>query len=184
MRTPLGIFIVIAIALLMDTYIFQAVKAVSQSVSPKAKVIIYTVYWSLSALAIISFLIFAFTDHNFLGKKFRTYLFATAIGLFLAKMVAIIFFLVDDVRRLIQWAAGKLFFNNPELSDMGSDGISRSAFISWLGFAAGGTLFGSLIYGFGNKYNYQVKKLKLSFDNLPAAFKPLLGFPPRSSLPS
>ena len=173
MRTPLGIFIVIAIALLMDTYIFQAVKAVSQSVSPKAKVIIYTVYWSLSALAIISFLIFAFTDHNFLGKKFRTYLFATAIGLFLAKMVAIIFFLVDDVRRLIQWAAGKLFFNNPELSDMGSDGISRSAFISWLGFAAGGTLFGSLIYGFGNKYNYQVKKLKLSFDNLPAAFKGL-----------
>ena len=173
MRTPFGIFIVIAIALLMDTYIFQAVKAVSQSVSPKAKVIIYTVYWSLSALAIISFLIFAFTDHNFLGKKFRTYLFATAIGLFLAKMVAIIFFLVDDVRRLIQWAAGKLFFNNPELSDMGSDGISRSAFISWLGFAAGGTLFGSLIYGFGNKYNYQVKKLKLSFDNLPAAFKGL-----------
>ena len=173
MRTPFGIFIVIAIALLMDTYIFQAVKAVSQSVSPKAKVIIYTVYWSLSALAIISFFIFAFTDHNFLGKKFRTYLFATAIGLFLAKMVAIIFFLVDDVRRLIQWAAGKLFFNNPELSDMGSDGISRSAFISWLGFAAGGTLFGSLIYGFGNKYNYQVKKLKLSFDNLPAAFKGL-----------
>ena len=173
MRTPVGIFIVIAIALLMDTYIFQAVKAVSQSVSPKAKVIIYTVYWSLSALAIISFLIFAFTDHNFLGKKFRTYLFATAIGLFLAKMVAIIFFLVDDLRRLIQWAAGKLFFNNPELSDMGSDGISRSAFISWLGFAAGGTLFGSLIYGFGNKYNYQVKKLKLSFDNLPAAFKGL-----------
>ena len=173
MRTPLGIFIVIAIALLMDTYIFQAVKAVSQSVSPKAKVIIYTVYWSLSALAIISFLIFAFTDHNFLGKKFRTYLFATAIGLFLAKMVTIIFFLVDDVRRLIQWAAGKLFFNNPELSDMGSDGISRSAFISWLGFAAGGTLFGSLIYGFGNKYNYQVKRLKLSFDNLPAAFKGL-----------
>ena len=173
MRTPLGIFIVIAIALLMDTYIFQAVKALCQSVSPKAKVIIYTVYWSLSALAIISFLIFAFTDHNFLGKKFRTYLFATAIGLFLAKMVAIIFFLVDDVRRLIQWAAGKLFFNNPELSDMGSDGISRSAFISWLGFAAGGTLFGSFVYGFGNKYNYQVKNLKLSFDNLPPAFKGL-----------
>ncbi len=173
MRTPLGIFIVIAIALLMDTYIFQAVKAVSQSVSPKTKTIIYAVYWGLSALAIISFLIFAFTDHNFLGKHFRTYLFATAIGLFLAKMVAIIFFLVDDVRRLIQWAAGKLFFNNPELSDMGSDGISRSAFISWLGFAAGGTLFGNFVYGFGNKYNYQIKRLKLSFDNLPAAFKGL-----------
>ena len=56
MRTPLGATIFIAIAILMDTYIFQAIKAVSQSVSPKTRTIIYAVYWGLSALAIISFL--------------------------------------------------------------------------------------------------------------------------------
>ena len=173
MRTPLGATIFILIAILMDTYIFQAVKAVSQSVSPKTKTIIYAVYWGLSALAIISFLIFLFTDHNFLGKRFRTYLFATAIGLFLAKMVAIVFFLVDDIRRVIQWVAGKVFYNNPEISDMTSDGISRSVFLSWLGLAAGGTLFGSFVYGYSNKYNYKVKKLQLAFDNLPASFKGL-----------
>jgi predicted MPP superfamily phosphohydrolase len=173
MRTTLGATIFIAIAILMDTYIFQAIKAVSLSASPKTRTIIYAVYWGLSALAIISFLIFLFTDHNFLGKKFRTYLFATAIGLFLAKMVAIVFFLVDDIRRIIQWVAGKIFYNNPEISDMTSDGISRSAFLSWLGLAAGGTLFGSLLYGFSNKYNYQVKRIKLAYDNLPAAFKGL-----------
>lgn len=173
MRTPLGATIFILVAILMDTYIFQAIKAVSQSVSPKTKTIIYAVYWGLSALAIISFLIFLFTDHNFLGKKFRTYLFATAIGLFLAKMVAIVFFLVDDIRRVIQWVAGKVFYNNPEISDMTSDGISRSVFLSWLGLAAGGTLFGSFVYGFSNKYNYKLKKLQLAYDNLPAAFKGL-----------
>lgn len=171
MRTPIGAFIFIAIAFLMDTYIFQAIKTVSQSASPKTRTIIYVIYWSLSVLAIVSFLIFVFTDHNFLGKKFRTYLFATAIGLFLAKMVAIVFLLVDDVRRGIQWFAGKVFFNNPEVNDMASDGISRSAFLSWLGLAAGGTLFGSFVYGFGNKYNYQLKRVKLAFDNLPASFK-------------
>ncbi|MBS1752484.1 MAG: metallophosphoesterase [Ferruginibacter sp.] len=171
MRTPIGAFIFIAIAFLMDTYIFQAIKTVSQSASPKTRTIIYVIYWSLSVLAIVSFLIFVFTDHNFLGKKFRTYLFATAIGLFLAKMVAIVFLLVDDVRRGIQWFAGKVFFNNPEVNDMASDGISRSAFLSWLGLAASGTLFGSFVYGFGNKYNYQLKRVKLAFDNLPASFK-------------
>ena len=173
MRTPLGAFIFIAIAVLMDTYIFQAIKAVSQSASPKTRTIIYAIYWGLSALAIISFLLFAFTDHTFLGKKFRTYLFATAIGLFLAKMIAIVFFLVDDVRRGIQWVAGKVFYNNPEINDMTSDGISRSVFLSWLGLAAGGTLFGSFVYGFSNKYNYQVKRIKLAYDNLPASFKGL-----------
>ena len=37
----------------------------------------------------------------------------------------------------------------------------------------GGGLFGTLIYGFGNKYRYQVKRVKLSYDNLPSSFKGL-----------
>ena len=154
MRTPTGVFITIGIMLLLDTYIFQAVKAVSHSVSPRARAIIYSLYWGLTVIAIISFLLFVYTDQHFMGKKVRTYLFATIIGLSLAKMVAVIFFLVDDVRRGIQWVAGKLFFSNTDVEGMSGDGISRSVFLSWLGLAAGGTLFGSLLYGFGNKYNY------------------------------
>ena len=173
MRTPLGTFLFIAFALLMDTYIFQAVKTVSQSASPKTRTVIYAVYWTISALALISFLIFFFTDHNFLGKKFRTYLFATAIGLFLSKLIIIVFLFIDDLRRGIQWIAGKLFFKDTDIDTMSGDGISRSAFLSWLGLAAGGTLFGSFLYGFSNKYNYNVKRIQLSYDNLPPAFKGL-----------
>jgi predicted MPP superfamily phosphohydrolase len=171
MRTPIGTFITIVVLLLMDTYIFQAIKTVSQHASPRLKMVIYSVYWGLTAVAIICFLLFIYTEQNFMGKKFRTYLFATFIGLFLAKLVAIIFFLVDDIRRVIQWVSGKLFFNNTEVEGMAGDGISRSAFLSWLGLAAGSTLFGSLLYGFGNKYNYNVKRLQLSYDNLPAPFR-------------
>lgn len=173
MRTPLGITIFIVFMLLMDTYIFQAVKTVSHSVSPKARTIIYSIYWSLTALTVICLLLFVFTDQNFMNKKIRTYLFACMIGLFLAKLVALIFFLVDDLRRGIQWVAGKLFFGDTEMDRMSGDGISRSVFLSWLGLAAGGTLFGSLLYGFSNKYNYSLKKLQLAYDNLPSAFKGL-----------
>ena len=42
MRTPTGVFITIGIMLLLDTYIFQAVKAVSHSVSPRARAVSYT----------------------------------------------------------------------------------------------------------------------------------------------
>jgi len=173
LRSPIGALIVIAILLLMDTYIFQAIKAVSQSASPKIKIIIYSVYWTLSAVAIVCFLLFVFTEQNFLGKKFRTYLFATFIGLFMAKLVAILFFLVDDVRRGIQWVIRRTStpYYMPEA--VAGEGITRSAFLSWLGLAAGGTLFGSLLYGFSNKYNYQVKRIQLAYDNLPAAFKGL-----------
>jgi predicted MPP superfamily phosphohydrolase len=70
--------------------------------------------------------------------------------------------------------AGKVLFTNTEVETIqDSDKISRSLFLSWIGLAAGGGLFGSLIYGFSNKYNYQVVKQRLRFQNLPAAFNGL-----------
>ena len=173
MRSPTFILIFLAIMILLDTYVFQAIKMVSNSASPKTKTIIYAIYWTISILAIIGFLIFVLTGPEFLPKKLRTYLFATVVGLFFGKLVAVIFFLVDDVRRLIQWFAGKLFFRNTEGEQLTEGGISRSAFLSWMGLTAGGTLFGSLLYGFTNKYNYEVRRVKMAFDNLPASFKGL-----------
>ena len=173
MRSPMGVIMFIALMLVLDTYFFQAIKTVSQSASPRFKAIIYIFYWTLTVLSVVGFLLFVYSEPNFLGKKLRTYLFASIIGLFLAKMTGLIFFLADDLRRGIQWMAGKLFFNNKEVEKMDGDGISRSAFLSWIGIAAGGTLFGSLLYGFGNKYKYQVKRVQLAYDNLPAAFKGL-----------
>ena len=98
----------------MDTYVFQAVRTVMHNSAPKTKMIVYSIYWAITILAVIGFLVFAFTEENFLGKKVRTYLFATIIGLFLAKLTGLVFFLVDDIRRAIQWIAGKLFFKNTE----------------------------------------------------------------------
>jgi uncharacterized protein len=171
MRSPFGAFIFVAVMLLLDTYVFQAVKTVSQSASPKTRTIIYIIFWSLSLFAVAGFFLFAFSGHDFLPKKVRTYLFATILGLFLAKFVAVIFFLVDDVRRVIQWIVGKLFNNKTEAETISGDGISRSVFLSWLGLGIGSTLFGSLVYGFGNKYKYDIKRVQLAFDNLPGGFK-------------
>ncbi len=173
MRSPLGVVLFITLMLLLDWYFFAAVKTVSQNISPKAKIIVYTFYWGITILAIVGFLLFVYTEQQFLGKRVRTYLFATILGLFLAKSTALIFFLVDDLRRGIQWLAGKLFFNNTDVDTMSADGISRSTFLSWLGIAAGGTLFTSLLYGFTNQYKYQTKSVKLKFDNLPTAFNGL-----------
>ncbi len=171
MRTPLGVVIFISVMLLLDTYFFQAVKTVSQNLSPKVKIVVYCFYWALTIIAVAGFLMFVYTKPDFLGKKVRTYLFAMILGLFLAKLTALIFFLADDLRRGIQWLAGRLFFHNTEVDSMSGDGISRSVFLSWLGIAAGTTLFGSLVYGFTNQYRYQIKRVKLAFDNLPESFR-------------
>jgi predicted MPP superfamily phosphohydrolase len=173
MRTPLGAFIVVIIMILLDVYVFVGIKAISNTASSRTRAIIFSAFWILSALAIIGFLIFVFTGPEFLSKKVRSYLFATVMGLFFSKFIVIVFFLVDDIRRLLQWGAAKLFFSNTETSQMNEGGISRSVFLSWLGLAAGSTFFGSLIYGFSNKYNYRIKHVKIPFDNFPPAFNGL-----------
>ena len=173
MRTPLGVTIFIAVILVLDTYVFQAIRLISRGATPAGRTLIYAIYWTLTLLTIISLLMFVFTGPDFMGRLFRTYLFATLIGLFLAKLVSALFFVIDDLRRGIQWVAGKFFFNNTDMEGTGGEGISRSVFLSWMGLAAGSSLFGSLLYGFSNKYKYQVKRVKLAFENLPASFRGL-----------
>ena len=175
MRSPLGVIIFISLMLLLDYYFFQAVKTVSNSASSRTKMIIATIYWGITIFCVVGFLLFVFTEQGLLGKKVRTNLFAIIIGLFLAKLTGLIFLLADDLRRGIQWLAGKLFFNNTEAENMGDggDGISRSVFLSWVGIATGTTLFGSLLYGFSNKYNYHINKIKLTYANLPESFRGL-----------
>ncbi|MEO6188522.1 MAG: metallophosphoesterase [Ginsengibacter sp.] len=173
MRNPFGAFIIIAVMLLLDSYVFVAIKTISASASLHTKTIIYSIYWTISILAIFGFLIFVFTSSKFLPANVRTYLFATVLGLFMGKIIAVVFFMADDIRRSLQWIVGKLFYSNSEGAQLIDEKISRSVFLSWLGLAAGGSLFGTLLYGFSNKYNYQVRKVKLSFPNLPESFKGL-----------
>lgn len=171
MRTPLGVIIFISVLLLLDTYFYQALKTALHQASPRTRAIVFSLHWSITVLAIIGFVLFVYTNQQFFGKPVRTYLFATIMGLFLAKLTASIFFVVDDLRRFTQWLSGKLFFSNTEGAALAGDGISRSVFLSWLGIAAGGSLFSSMVYGYSNKYNYTIKNIKLSFPNLPVAFK-------------
>ncbi|TMI61386.1 MAG: metallophosphoesterase [Bacteroidetes bacterium] len=174
MRNTTFWWMLIGFMVLLDIYIFQVVRFLSHSANSKTKIIIYSAYWVLSAGAIIVLLLLPYFKFENQAKFIRTTIFAIIAGLFFAKLIAAVFFLLDDVRRAIQWVAGKIFFRGTEAEALQeSDGISRSAFLSWAGIAMGGGLFGTLIYGFGNKYNYQLRKEQLAFKDLPASFKGL-----------
>jgi uncharacterized protein len=173
MRNTGFIAIVAVLMAAIDMYVFQVVKMLSSSSSQKTKTIIFTVYWLISISIIILFLLLPLMNSERWPKNFRNYIFVTIIGLFFAKVLASVFFLMDDLRRVIQWAVAKIFFRNTEGESQVNEGISRSVFLSWLGFGIGGALITSLVYGFSNKYNYQIRRVPLNFSNLPSAFKGL-----------
>jgi uncharacterized protein len=173
MRSTGFIWIVALVMASIDFYVFQVVKMLCQGSSQRTRSIIFTSYWALSLLIILLFICLPFLNTERWPKNLRNYLFATMVGFFFAKILASVFFLVDDLRRAIQWAVAKIFFRNTEGDGLVSEGISRSVFLSWLGIGIGGSLISSLVYGFSNKYNYQIRKVPLTFTNLPDAFRGL-----------
>jgi predicted MPP superfamily phosphohydrolase len=167
-------WVLIGFMVLLDFYVFQAIKLVTLPASARIRTIIHISYWVVSVAALAMLLILPYLQFDNQAKLARSTIFALIAGLFFAKLIAALFFLVDDVRRAVQWTAGKAFSGNKSGdSAPAADSISRSAFLSWTGMVVGGGLFGSLLYGFGNKYKYQLKRVPLSFANLPAAFKGL-----------
>jgi uncharacterized protein len=173
MRNSRFWLILIGFMLLLDLYVFQVVKQLAHTAAPKTKLAIYIAYWFFSLLTVVILFFLPYINESW-PKGLRNTVFAMVVAVFFSKLVASVFFLVDDIRRLFQWAAGKIFFRGTEGEDMQEgERITRSAFMSWLGIAVGGTLFTSLVYGLSNKYNYTIKKIPLALKGLPDSFRGL-----------
>lgn len=172
MRNAGFTWIFIGIMILLDIYVYQAVKVIAPA-SPRMRLIVMSVYWFLSVASIALIMIMPYSNSAAWPKWVRSYVFAIVIGLLVSKLLASLFIAVDDVRRAGTWVISKFSGNAAAQVDASAGGITRSTFLSWLSLAVGGGLFGTLLYGFNNKYRYQVSKLKLAFENLPAAFKGL-----------
>lgn len=172
MRNPGFLWIMIGIMVVLDLYVFQAIKVVAPS-SPKLRLTVFILYWIVSVFCLTILILLPNINYENWPKSSRTYVFATIVGLFFSKLVATLFLIIDDIRRGCMWIIGKLFSNPSVEITQASEGITRSTFLSWLGLAAGGGLFATLVYGFNNKYRYHVNRVKLNYPNLPESFKGL-----------
>ncbi len=173
MRNGFTWWIVAALMLLLDFYVYQAVKTIAQSLSPFSKTGIQFIYWGSAILALTCLLSLPYFQSLQTNRFFRNYIFSIFVGIFIAKLVGSVFFLIDDVRRLLTWIILKINSQKEVVTETAINGISRSTFLSWAGIGVGSALFGTLLYGFSNKYNYKIKRIPLFFDNLPKAFKGL-----------
>lgn len=178
MREPRFILIVVVVALLIDLYVFQGLKTITQGSSPRWRTVIFSLHWGIAGLAILTFLVSPYLHLQ--NRHFTNYLTAILLGLYIAKLLAAVFLLVDDIRRLIQWGLTRTATRPTPNTDTGTGAntgtdasLSRSVFLSWLGVGVGSSVYGALLYGFSNKYNYKIKRIRLAFDNLPASFKGL-----------
>jgi predicted MPP superfamily phosphohydrolase len=169
MRSP-RFFLAIIIALLIDLYVFQAIRTVTQGMAPRWRMVIFGLHWGLALLALTTWVLVLLFHLRY--TRLNSYLQVIIIGLYIAKLMAVLFLFIDDIRRLVLWLIEKIGGQSGGAAT-GEEAISRSAFLSWLGLGLGTLGYGALLSGFSNKYNYRVHRVRLSFDNLPAGFKGL-----------
>lgn len=148
---------------LVDLYVFQAIKTVTQNLDPTAQKVFYILYWAIFAITAGTFVLAAATRGT-PPNAYKTYLASTLFIIFASKLVVVLFLLVDDSVRI-----GKIAFHYAN-SDTAFD-PSRSKFLSQMGLLVAAVPFTAFIYGMvKGAYDYQVKRITLKFSNLPQAF--------------
>jgi predicted MPP superfamily phosphohydrolase len=169
--TAFGI-IATALYLLIDLYVYWVLRSYLQSAGIRRAAWVLGVYLFLGLGTLVFFFFIPRMSQADWWKPLGMTLFAVGVAWFLARGVAAMFFLVDDLRRLIHWGGIKVYrLAVPTASS--EDTISRSVFMSWMGLIAGSGLLGSLVYGFGNKYRYEVRRQKVRSSKLPGSFQGL-----------
>jgi len=171
MRNGINTIVLLVILLVLDFYVFAAVKAVFNGSSPRTRSIIDYSYWSVSVLVLGTIAMFRYINWGEWPSSVRSLVLIIIVGVVFAKLLTAVFLLLDDLRRGIQWIISR--FSKESAQAVAVNGISRSRFLTQIGMIMGGSLFATLMYGLSNKYNYRVHKMKMAFKNLPPAFKGL-----------
>ena len=164
------IAILILIVFLVDWYVFQAIRTVTQNLAWRNQRLVYIFYWGIFALTVATIVVFTVTRGT-PPSHFKMYLISTVFIIFASKLVVVLFLLLDDGIRLMKYLVTYIFNVPPNQPGPGVIKISRNEFLNKIALVAGAIPLTAFIYGMvRGAYNYQVKKVTIRLPNLPPAF--------------
>src|SRR4051794_14658906 len=94
------ILVFTGILILIDFYVFQAVKTVTQGLSTNVRKVWYYVYWGLSGVTVLGIIIFIIIGFENISSQVRNFFLTWVFATFLAKTFIVLFLLIDDLIRL------------------------------------------------------------------------------------
>lgn len=163
-RLPAFIFLVV-----IETIFYLYNKPFFFSRSKIGGWIISLLYW-LPLLLIIVFVITSFFEHFvFWNRIFSIYLVGLIFVLYTSKLLPLIFFGADRLFYGIKWLSMRKHDSNK-----GEQKISRRSFLQKMGWASGGILLSSFVYGMARGvYNFKIHQIPFYSKKIPEAFNGL-----------
>jgi predicted MPP superfamily phosphohydrolase len=177
-RTAL-FFILPAILLLIDTYVYQAIKTLSRSASESTQRTIALIYWGFTALSILLYVVMQFLPPDSISRNTRTFLWATIAIPYFSKIFAVLIIFIDDIGRFFRWIVS--LFYKPEVREAvedtttktlpATDTIPRSEFLMKTALVVGTIPLVGFTWGIlSGAHDYRIRRVKLPMKNLPSGF--------------
>ncbi len=159
--------VVVGITLLLDWYVFQAVKTVTSDLSNTPRRLVHIFYWSITAFSLLGILAYNLLDISQL-KSLRSIILVFIFGNFLAKLFGALFLFLDDIIRFVSEVYGRVAGSTDEAQGFSK---SRSDFLAKTALIATATPAAIMSFGIiSGAYDYRVRRKVISLPNLPRAF--------------
>lgn len=163
-----GLVIISVLLLIIDFYIYKAIR----SVRPKwAKKKLHYIWWGYSGLLIMGVFLSIYFN---IRLTLRAIILVAFFITFISKIFFLPFLFIDDFRRAIIWLKTRFFPQQDIVANKNSEGgnIPRSEFLLKAGTIVAAIPFASLTYGvLSTAYDYRIKHRILYLPNLPKAFE-------------
>lgn len=172
-------FILPAILLLIDWYVFQAVKTLSRSATEGTQRTIALIYWGFTGLSLLLYVLMQFLPPDSISRNTRTFLWAAIAIPYFSKIFAVIIILIDDIGRFFRWIVS--LFYKPEVREAvvdttqtnlpPTDTITRSDFLMKTALVVGTVPLVGFTWGIlSGAHDYRIRRIKLPLKNLPPSF--------------
>ncbi|MCW3123694.1 MAG: mismatch repair protein MutT [Flavipsychrobacter sp.] len=168
----LRLLIILSIIGLAEYYSFIVVRSAVRNMSPVWRTTLTVVYFLLTTLSWMGLILFRQINWANVPHLLRNVYVAFVLGFVVGKILILLVMLVDDIRRLVTWLVSSLVYRNSPAGEQVVS-IERSQFLKTTALVLGGLSLAGFTYGITNRYKYRVRKVKLKFASLPAAFKGL-----------
>ncbi len=162
--------IILLVVALAEYYSFVLIRSVVRSLPSPWRGVLFSSYIGFTVLSWAGFIFFRAINWANLPHMARNLYIAVVLGFFVGKILIMLVMMLDDLRRLFTWGIVSMTGRNSPTADTVTT-IDRSTFMKQAALVLGGVSLVGFSTGITNRYRYRVRKMKLSFDNLPAAFK-------------
>ncbi len=161
-----------AVFLLIDLYVYQAVKVSVQNLSSLSKNIAFGVYWGFSALTLLGFFLYHFANPDAFSRVARSFMLVLVFMNYLSKTFAVIVLILGDLYRFGEWTYTTLRDKwSSGVADTAGEKITRSQFIAKSALIAGGLPLAAMSFGIiSGAHDYRIRRKTIVLPNLPSAW--------------